>query len=137
MNRPILVEGSWPESDDECLLSVDKVWTSPVHIGDTVELLEGTSRPGWRVHHPYLYRRGFRAVLVLHVHYQYGGATSLGSGAASHPSLFVPEGAFAADYPYTEAFLTVDGAAGAHGPIAAYQERVDAVAQRLNDLSPR
>lgn len=42
VNRPILVEGSWPESDDECLLSVDNVWTSPVHIGDTVELLEGT-----------------------------------------------------------------------------------------------
>lgn len=49
----------------------------------------------------------------------------------------VPEGAFAADYPYTEAFLTVDGAAGEAWSDSAYQERVDAVAQRLNDLSPR
>ena len=64
------------------------------------------------------------------------GATSLGSGELSS-FVFVPEGAFTADYPYTEAFLTVDGAAGEAWPDSAYQERVDAVAQRLNDLSPR
>ena len=51
--------------------------------------------------------------------------------------VFVPEGAFAADYPYTEAFLTVDGAAGEAWPDSAYQERVDAVAQRFDNLSPR
>ena len=135
VNRPILVEGSWPESDDECLLSVDNVWTSPVHIGDTVELLEGTQD----LDGVFTTRTFTVAGFVRSSYYTCTtntGATSLGSGELSS-FVFVPEGAFAADYPYTEAFLTVDGAAGEAWPDSAYQERVDAVAQRLNDLSPR
>ena len=135
VNRPILVEGSWPESDDECLLSADNVWTSPVHIGDTVELLEGTQDLDG-----VFATRTFTVTGFVRSSYYTcttnTGATSLGSGELSS-FVFVPEGAFAADYPYTEAFLTVDGAASEAWPDSAYQERVDAVAQRLNDLSPR
>ena len=135
VNRPILVEGSWPESDDECLLSADNVWTSPVHIGDTVELLEGTQDLDG-----VFTTRTFTVTGFVRSSYYTcttnTGATSLGSGELSS-FVFVPEGAFTADYPYTEAFLTVDGAAGEAWPDSAYQERVDAVAQRLNDLSPR
>ena len=135
VNRPILVEGSWPESDDECLLSADNVWTSPVHIGDTVELIEGTQDLDG-----VFTTRTFTVTGFVRSSYYTcttnTGATSLGSGELSS-FVFVPEGAFAADYPYTEAFLTVDGAAGEAWPDSAYQERVDAVAQRLNDLSPR
>ena len=135
VNRPILVEGSWPESDDECLLSADNVWTSPVHIGDTVELLEGTQDLDG-----VFATRTFTVTGFVRSSYYTcttnTGATSLGSGELSS-FVFVPEGAFAADYPYTEAFLTVDGSAGEAWPDSAYQERVDAVAQRLNDLSPR
>ena len=124
VNRPILVEGSWPESDDECLLSVDNVWTSPVHIGDTVELLEGTQD----LDGVFTTRTFTVAGFVRSSYYTCAtntGATSLGSGELSS-FVFVPEGAFAADYPYTEAFLTVDGAAGEAWPDSAYQERVDA-----------
>ena len=135
VNRPILVEGSWPESDDECLLSADNIWTSPVHIGDTVELIEGTQDLDG-----VFTTRTFTVTGFVRSSYYTcttnTGATSLGSGELSS-FVFVPEGAFAADYPYTEAFLTVDGAAGEAWPDSAYQERVDAVAQRLNDLSPR
>ena len=135
VNRPILVEGSWPESDDECLLSVDNVWSSPVHIGDTVELLEGTQDLDG-----VFTTRTFTVTGFVRSSYYTcttnTGATSLGSGELSS-FVFVPEGAFAADYPYTEAFLTVDGAADEVWPESAYQQRVDAVAQRLNDLAPQ
>ena len=135
MNRPILVEGSWPDSDDECLLSADNVWTSPVHIGDTVELLEGTQDLDG-----VFTTRTFTVTGFVRSSYYTcttnTGATSLGSGELSS-FVFVPEGAFAADYPYTEAFLTVDGAVGEAWPEDAYQQRIDAVAQRLNDLSPQ
>ena len=135
VNRPILVEGSWPESDDECLLSADNVWTSPVHIGDTVELLEGTQDLDG-----VFTTRTFTVTGFVRSSYYTcttnTGATSLGSGELSS-FVFVPEGAFAADYPYTEAFLTVDGAAGEAWPEDAYQQRVDAAAQRLNDLAPQ
>ena len=135
VNRPILVEGTWPESDDECLLSADNVWTSPVHIGDTVELLEGTQDLDG-----VFTTRTFTVTGFVRSSYYTcttnTGATSLGSGELSS-FVFVPKGAFAADYPYTEAFLTVDGAAGEAWPEDAYQQRIDAVAQRLNDLSPQ
>ena len=135
VNRPILVEGSWPESDDECLLSADNIWTSPVHIGDTVELIEGTQDLDG-----VFTTRTFTVTGFVRSSYYTcttnTGATSLGSGELSS-FVFVPEGAFAADYPYTEAFLTVDGAAGEAWPGKAYQQRVDAVAQRLNDLAPQ
>ena len=135
VNRPILVEGSWPESDDECLLSADNVWTSPVHIGDTVELLEGTQDLDG-----VFTTRTFTVTGFVRSSYYTcttnTGATSLGSGELSS-FVFVPEGAFAADYPYTEAFLTVDGAVGEAWPEDAYQQRIDAVAQRLNDLAPQ
>ena len=135
VNRPILVEGTWPESDDECLLSADNVWTSPVHIGDTVELLEGTQDlDGVFTTHTFIVTGFVRSSYYTCT--TNTGATSLGSGELSS-FVFVPEGAFAADYPYTEAFLTVDGAAGEAWPEDAYQQRVDAVAQRLNDLSPQ
>ena len=133
VNRPILVEGNWPESDDECLLSVDNVWTSPVHIGDTVELLEGTQDLDG-----VFTTRTFTVTGFVRSSYYTcttnTGATSLGSGELTS-FVFVPEGAFASDYPYTEAFLTVDGAAGEVWPESAYQQRVDAVSQRLNDLA--
>ena len=135
VNRPILVEGNWPESDDECLLSVDNVWTSPVHIGDTVELLEGTQDLDG-----VFTTRTFTVTGFVRSSYYTcttnTGATSLGSGELTS-FVFVPEGAFASDYPYTEAFLTVDGAAGEVWPESAYQQRVDAVSQRLNDLAPQ
>ena len=136
VNRPILVEGSWPESDDECLLSVDNVWTSPVHIGDTVELLEGTQAPGWRVHHPHLYRRGFRAVLVLHVRYQYRRHLAW-ARASFRPSSSCPKGRLRPIIPIRKRSSPSTGRLARHGPMDAYQHRVDAVAQRLNDLAPR
>ncbi|MEN2578377.1 hypothetical protein AAER81_03745, partial [Acinetobacter baumannii] len=39
---PILVEGTWPEGPDECVLTADVVMDSDVSVGDTVKVLEGT-----------------------------------------------------------------------------------------------
>ncbi|MEG2746993.1 MAG: ABC transporter permease, partial [Gordonibacter sp.] len=41
LNRPILVDGSWPQNEGECVLSADKVMSTPTKIGDKVQITEG------------------------------------------------------------------------------------------------
>ena len=134
INRPILVSGSWPQAANECLLSADTVWTNEVHLGDTVQVLEGTSD----LDSTFAVKE-FTVVGFVHSSYYTcttnTGSTSLGSGELTS-YVYVPEAAFAQDYPYTEAFVTVDGAKGLQWPSDAYQQCVDEVSQRLNDIAP-
>lgn len=133
INRPILVEGSWPESNDECLLSADTVWSTEVSVGDKVLLAEGTSDldDTFSVHEYTV--SGF----VRSSYYTCStsvGSTSLGSGQLA-TFAYVPEGAFAEDFPYTEAFVTVAGAREARWATDDYQSLVDATASRINGIS--
>ena len=133
INRPILVEGSWPESNDECLLSADTVWSTEVNIGDKVLLAEGASDldDTFAVHEYTV--SGF----VRSSYYTCStsvGSTSLGSGQLA-TFAYVPEGAFAEDFPYTEAFVTVAGAREAQWATDDYQLLVDATASRINGIS--
>ena len=133
INRPILVEGSWPESSDECLLSADTVWSTEVNIGDKVLLAEGASDldDTFAVHEYTV--SGF----VRSSYYTCStsvGSTSLGSGQLA-TFAYVPEGAFAEDFPYTEAFVTVAGARETQWATDNYQSLVDATASRINDIS--
>ena len=133
INRPILVEGSWPESNDECLLSADTVWSTEVSVGDKVLLAEGTSDldDTFAVHEYTV--SGF----VRSSYYTCStsvGSTSLGSGQLA-TFAYVPEGAFAEDFPYTEAFVTVAGAREAQWATDDYQSLVDATALRINGIS--
>ena len=134
INRPILVSGSWPRSANECLLSADTIWTNDVSIGDTVQVLEGTTD----LDSTFAVTE-FTVVGFVHSSYYTcttnTGSTSLGSGELTS-YVYVPETAFAQDYPYTEAFVTVDGAAAQQWTTDAYQQRVDEVSQRLNDIAP-
>ena len=133
INRPILVEGSWPESNDECLLSADTVWSTEVSVGDKVLLAEGASNldDTFAVHEYTV--SGF----VRSSYYTCStsvGSTSLGSGQLA-TFAYVPEGAFAEDFPYTEAFVTVAGAREAQWATDDYQSLVDATASRINGIS--
>ena len=133
INRPILVEGSWPDSNDECLLSADTVWSTEVSVGDKVLLAEGTSdlEDTFAVHEYTV--SGF----VRSSYYTCStsvGSTSLGSGQLA-TFAYVPEGAFAEDFPYTEAFVTVAGAREAQWATDDYQSLVDATASRINGIS--
>ncbi|MDO5801840.1 MAG: ABC transporter permease, partial [Coriobacteriia bacterium] len=133
INRPILVEGSWPESNDQCLLSADTVWSTEVNVGDKVLFAEGTSDldDTFAVHEYTV--SGF----VRSSYYTCStsvGSTSLGSGQLA-TFAYVPEGAFAEDFPYTEAFVTVAGAREAQWATDDYQSLVDATASRINGIS--
>ena len=133
MNRLILESGSWPENADECLLSADAVWQSDVHIGDKVHLVEGTQSLDDTFAEKEFTVCGF----VRSSYYTCStntGSTQLGSGSLS-TFIYVPNDAFASDYPYTEAFVTVAGAHDEAWGSDAYQEKVDEVAGRIDAIA--
>ena len=133
LNRPILTSGTWPKAADECLLSADTVWQSEVKIGDKVRLIEGTQDLG-----DTFSVREFTIVGFCESGYYTCstsmGSTSLGSGKLTSFA-YVPDGAFADDYPYTEAFISVEGAREERWSSDAYQQKVDAVTARIDAIS--
>ena len=133
INRPLLMSGSWPEAPDECLLSADQVWPGEVKLGDKVRLLEGAQD----LDKTFAVRE-FTVVGFVHSSYYTcstnAGATSLGSGKLTSFA-YVPKSAFAQDYPYTEAFITVEGARELQWGTDAYQAKVDEVVDRIDGMS--
>lgn len=133
LNRPILKSGTWPTKSDECLLSSDTVWQTDVHIGDKVRLIEGTQDLD-----DSFAEREFTVVGFVNSSYYTCstnvGSTSLGSGRLTS-FVFVPDSAFADDYPITEAFVAVDGARDLPWASDAYQAKVDEVANRIDAIA--
>ena len=129
LNRPILVSGSWPEGPNECVLMADVVMDGSVAAGDTVTVLEGTQDVDET-----LSTREYTVTGFVRNSYYVSptslGTTSLGSGALDQV-MFVGDEGFAADAPYTEAFISVAGAADEAAGSDAYQAKVDEVAQRI------
>ena len=133
LNRPVLKSGTWPTKSDECLLSSDTAWQTDVHIGDKVRLIEGTQDLD-----DSFAEREFTVVGFVNSSYYTCstnvGSTSLGSGRLTS-FVFVPDSAFADDYPITEAFIAVDGARDLPWASDAYQAKVDEVANRIDAIA--
>lgn len=131
LNRPILVSGSWPEGPNECVLMADAVMDGSVAAGDTVTVLEGTQDIDET-----LSTREYTVTGFVRCSYYVSptslGTTSLGSGALDQV-MFVGDEGFAADTPYTEAFISVVGATDEAAGSDAYQAKVDEVAQRIEE----
>nr|WP_260620371.1 FtsX-like permease family protein [Gordonibacter massiliensis (ex Traore et al. 2017)] len=134
LNRPILTQGAWPTKKGECVLSSDLVVAENARIGDTVRITETTE--------------GMEDALAADAYTVVGfvsssyyatssnlGSTSLGSGSIQQ-YMYVPESDFSDDLPYTEAFLTVAGAADERSSSAAYDDRVAEVTERIEALAP-
>lgn len=134
LNRPILTEGSWPQAEGECVLSSNLVVNDSVSIGDTVTITEGTQDVD-----DTLATRTYTIVGFVNSSYYATsssmGDTTLGSGSIQE-YMYVPASDFSSDLPYTEAFLTVRGAASEASSSDAYDQRVAEVVERIEALAP-
>lgn len=134
LNRPLLVEGSWPERAGECALSADLVAAQNAQVGDVVRIVEeGEGMEGALVADEYTVV-GFVSAPYYATSSSLG-ATSLGSGSITQ-YMYVPESDFSADLPFTEAFVAVAGAADERAGSAAYDERVAEVTERIEAIAP-
>jgi putative ABC transport system permease protein len=137
INRPILVEGRWPTNSGECVLCEDAVLDQPVSIGDKVSLtkLAGDDDMSGTFDVTEYTITGFvrSSYYVCSANF---GTTTLADGSVED-FMLVPDGDFADDFPYTGAFLTVEGAREQMSGSDAYYELVDAVSERINALTPK
>lgn len=134
LNRPILVEGAWPEREGECVLSADLVEAEGARIGDTVRIDEWSEGAEDALATTEYTVVGF----VSSPYYATSsslGTTSLGSGSITQ-YMYVPEDDFSKDLPFTEAFVAVAGAAEERSDSAAYDELVAEVTERIEALAP-
>ncbi len=133
LNRPLLVEGTWPVQPDECVVSADAVMAAPLSIGDTVVLTEGSQDLGDALNAKSFTITGF----VRSSYYTSSGSlgtTSLGSGALAQ-YMYVPESAFKDDQPYTEVYVAVADAKDERGSSSAYAEKVDVVFKEIEAIA--
>lgn len=134
LNRPILVEGSWPERAGECVLSANLVVNSGARIGDAVTVVEGVQDVDET-----LTTRTYKVVGLVNAPYYATsssmGSTTLGTGSIQQ-FMYVPEGDFSTDLPFTEAFVTVKGAADERASSESYDARVAAVEDRIKEMAP-
>ena len=129
LNRPMLREGRWPKTADECVISADAV--GHFKLGDTVEVLYSTDNLN-----DMLAVQRFKVVgTVSASDYPYTknfGSTTLGTGQLDE-YLYVREAAFTQDLPYTQVYVRVRGAEAQLSESSAYKKAVDRVARRLED----
>lgn len=134
LNKLVLDEGRWPESANECVMLCDAVLPESVELGDTVNAVDCIANLDDTLAQTQLTVVGF-------VHDPYYtcssnlGTTSIG-GSVIEQVIYVLPDAFDEDLPYTQAFLTVKGAADEMWGSDAYNQKVDAVLASIKEKQP-
>ena len=132
LNQPIVVEGRLPQGPYECVMSADPKKRADISLGQQIELPDTSNG---------VHLKGGSYTVVGFVNaptYPYVsnfGTTSLGNGIVQQ-FVYVTEDAFANDDPYTEAYLTVQGATSYKSGSSDYQSAVDSVAERIAQMNP-
>ena len=135
MNRPLLLEGSWPSAQGECVVGAAAAEELRLSIGDTVKVEKATSD----LEDAFTQTRFTVVGLVNSPAYASTGqlgVTSLGTGDIEL-YLYVPENAFAEDLPYTVAYLTVPDARARMWDSPGYDQAIDVVQERVDDLAAK
>ena len=135
LNRPILKSGSWPTKSGECVVCESRVTDMPLKLGTTIELIEGNQEVD-----DVLKTKTFTIVGFVESPYYTSstmlGSTSLGSGVIQQ-YLYISADDFADDQPYTEIFLSVDGAKSDLSGSDAYKETVLCVEDEVKGIASK
>lgn len=132
LNQPIVVEGRLPQGPYECVMSTDPKKRADISLGQQIELPDTSNG---------VHLKGGSYTVVGFVNaptYPYVsnfGTTSLGNGIVQQ-FVYVTEDAFANDDPYTEVYVTVQGATRYKSGSSDYQSAVDSVAERITQMNP-
>ncbi len=133
INQLVVKEGRLPQAPGECVISADRIMSEPVQLGDTITLTQGATDLA-----DVLRRTDFTVVgLVTSPYYTSTtemGSTSVGSGTVEQ-FMYIPESDFAADYPISEAFVTVADARQLNSSSAEYDAAVAAVMERIEAIA--
>ena len=133
LNQLVLVEGTWPQANNECVICADRVMDTPFSVGDTIEVStkEGSASS-------YLEEHAYTVVGLVRSPYYASqvslGTTSIGSGYVQQ-YVYVSASDFKRTVPYTEAYLAVEGAADEVNDSPAYWERVSRAKKNVEAIA--
>ena len=133
INQLVLAEGEWPRKNYECVICADRVMDAPFSVGDTIVVNEhvGNARS-------FLEEREYTVVGLVRSPYYVSqvslGTSSVGSGLIQQ-YVYVPASDFKRTVPYTEAFVTVEGAQDAFADGPEYWELVGRAKDNINAIA--
>lgn len=131
LNDLTLAEGRLPSNEGECVMSADRIMSSQLAVGDTIQVTEMDDSEPLRLCE-------YEVVGLAHAPY-YASSTTMGSSSFGSGKveqfMYVPASDFAEDYPVTEAFLTVAGARDLVSGSFDYQSLVDDVKRNVEGIS--
>ena len=133
LNRLVLVDGRWPQADDECVICADRIMDSPFAVGDAIVVNPRVGNAA-----SMLQQAEYTVVGLVRSPYYVSqvslGTSSLGSGIVQQ-YVYVPETDFKRTVPYTEAFIAVEGAIEAFNDSAAYWDTVSRVKDNIEAIA--
>ena len=131
INEPVLVEGRMPENEGECVVGTSStIGGKEIAIGDKLVLAEEKAEENDLNH------REYEIVGLVETSYYLSfsmGTSSIGNGRVGLYAYLLP-GEFDSDC-YTDLFLTVCGAEELDCFSQEYRDTVDAVQEKLEELS--
>ena len=139
LNRPLLVEGSWPASGDsgECVVGVDGAKSLGISLGDSISIEKVSG--GGKVSETFARDRFTVVGFVNSAAYASKdtlGTTDLGTGSIELYA-YVDASAFDDGLPYSIAYLTIPAARDLIWGTPDYDAAIAVVRQRLEDVSDR
>ena len=132
LNRPILVDGRWPERSGECVIDESKIYANSAQIGEPVVLTAGVQPL-----EDTFSRTDFTIVGIVHSSYYLSftrGLTTLNDGNIDR-FIYISEADFAHPETYTDLNVLVHGAAAASSFTDEYADTVDPTKDALKDLA--
>ena len=135
LNRPILVEGEWPDEPGECVVSADAITDHEIVLGETITAVEGTADLADVLATDELTVVG-KVRSSYYACFSTLGTTTLGNGSIEQYA-YVADGTFAPDYPVTEAYLSVQGARDLDATGDDYKALVGEVCDRIEAEVPQ
>ncbi|MCD7774465.1 MAG: FtsX-like permease family protein [Clostridiales bacterium] len=132
INRPTLLEGSYPTASNQCLVDASELSTPESYqIGSTITLEEdgNSDLSGLTV-------TEFEIVGIIESPYYLSyerGNSLVGSGKIG-TYIYIPESAFSTDY-YSEIYVTVDGASNYDPYSDEYEDYISGVAEKIEQVA--
>lgn len=134
LNRFQLVTGRLPQSPDECLAAAYAPHAQ-LSEGDIVDITSANEDLDKIFSTRYLRVVG-TITSPLYPYTRSFGSTTIGSGSIDQ-YIFVPTSTFQQDFPYTELYISVEGADSAQSNSSAYKNIVGATKERLEAQKDR
>ena len=135
-NTPVLIEGSLPSAQNECVVESDFLIANNKKIGDTIELIIEDSQNDDGEDIPYLYEKNLKIVGTVQSPMYISldrGTSNLGAGKIDF-YMYIPESNVQSNSVYTNIYVKVQDANKYTTSSTKYEDCVNEVKSRIEEI---